>query len=546
MTQPLPAGLPSSTGTPNPDTMRRTRQIKELLRLCDLLRADLDLNDVLQQIAASISTCTGFRALAINLLDENNKRLTTIAATGISDEDRRFLFEHTFPIDSLFSLTRPQFRVSQSFFIPHQQMRLLAETPFSVKSAETEANKEPYEPGHWHPEDNLIVPLQSMREQKLLGCLLLDDPDDGKVPTLESIEMVELFANKAAIAIDNARLFREREEERRTLEDSLAFLREDLEVLRGGDLRRHVRSTHKKLQPLVETINAVIDEINAIFKSMGSVTLAVNKQTEDTLQHSNQLIKGVETQNRQGQRISQTVADVANQMHTLGEHATLISQTVVEAVDVTIKAQGSVDRAVEGMGMVREATMQSARSMKTLSESGQEINETIMAMTDLTTRMHLLALNAAIEATRAGEQGQGFGIIAQEIRTLALHCSEAARKIGAYIRTIQHEATTVSENVEQSTQQVIMQTELVTQSSVALEAVSAVTEQLTNQAQEMNKMAEGQARSSKLAANTLNDFLRTKNALAEHVQEMQQSMGRLVELSNALRSRTTVVPSRER
>src|SRR5947199_10593292 len=108
-------------------------------------------------------------------------------------------------------------------------------------------------------------------------------------------------------------------------------------------------------------------------------------------------------------------------------------------MDVTLDGQSGVDRAVDGMGKVREVTMLSARIMKRLGESSQEINETVLAITDLTTRMNLVALNAAIEATRAGEHGQGFAVIAQERRTLVLHSAEASRNVAAHVRTIQRQ-----------------------------------------------------------------------------------------------------------
>src|SRR5260370_3161303 len=110
----------------------------------------------------------------------------------------------------------------------------------------------------------LIVPLFSPRQKKLLGVLSLDNPEDGKIPTVESIEMLELFANQAAIAIDNARIFDEREAERVALEEAIALLRRDLERVQRGDLRVRVRTSHEQLQPVEEAINAMIEKISEI------------------------------------------------------------------------------------------------------------------------------------------------------------------------------------------------------------------------------------------------------------------------------------------
>jgi methyl-accepting chemotaxis protein len=192
------------------------------------------------------------------------------------------------------------------------------------------------------------------------------------------------------------------------------------------------------------------------------------------------------------------------------------------------------------MRQVRETTMHSARIMKGLGESGQEINDTVMEITNLTTRMNLLALNAAIEAVRAGEQGQGFATIAQEIRTLAVHSAEASRKVATRLRTIQSETAAVSQSVEQNIQQVVMQTELVTQTGVALEAISIVTEQMADLVQNICNAAESQSQSSKMVVYAVDEISRMTGEIAEQTGNLNQSLAHLVELTNSLRSRMSV------
>ena len=457
------------------ELLQRTRQTKELLRLCNILRAELGLDEVLQQIVASISACTGFRVLISYLIDEETDTLKAVAFTGISEEGMRVLRDTAMPVEHTRRLMRQEFRISQSYFISH-------ENPDTFPEIVTVVHKtvDNYEPGGWHPEDTLIVPLFSLRKKKLLGFLSLDNPEDGKIPTVESIEVAELFANQAAIAIDNARLFQERENERLALEEAITQLRADLEQIQHGDLRVRVHSTHGKLQPIGDAINMMVEEISAILGNVQMVTQAVDNQTHE-IQHSSEILaRDANQHERQIQHISHVIDEIAVAMHQVSERAGELSRVAVEAMDATTDGQGTVDRARDGMGQVRETTMQSARIMKRLGESSQEINETILTITNLTTRMHLLALNAAIEAARAGEHGQGFAVIAQEIRSLAVHSSEAARKVANHIRNIQHETTAVARSIEQNTQQVVKQTELVMQSGAALEAISIITDQMVS------------------------------------------------------------------
>jgi methyl-accepting chemotaxis protein len=279
---------------------------------------------------------------------------------------------------------------------------------------------------------------------------------------------------------------------------------------------------------------------------MQVVTQSVDEHARSVHRNSEMLARDAYQQEKQVHQISSSVNEIMVMTHRIAESTSVLSKTSLEAMDVTVEAQGAVDRAVDGMGKVREATLQSARTMKSLSESGQEINETVLLITDLTTRMHHLALNAAIEATRAGEQGQGFAVVAQEMRTLAVHGSEAARKIATYIRTIQHEMTVVSQSVEQNTQQVVMQTELVTQTGVALEAVSVITEQFADLIQDICSTADDQSQSAQLVVNVVKEILRMTEGITQHMRGMQQSLEHLIELTNSLRSRMALLRFNER
>ena len=532
----------SATGVPSDNhLLQHAQQIKELIRLGNVLRAELGLMEVLQQIVASTSVCTGFRILVVHLIEEGSDTLAQCAFAGISEENQHLLRDVKMTVEQVLRLMRPEFRISQSYFISHQYSDDFADI-FSIKTKEVED----YEEGGWHPEDALLVPLFSPRKKKLLGFLSLDDPEDGKIPTVGSIEMVELFANQAAIAIDNARIFQEREAEHRALQEGIAQLRDDLEQISRGDLRVRVYSSHERLQPIGDTINVMVGEMSGILGNVQKMTSVVDELTREVQHSSDLLVHDASQQERQVQHISYSIDEIAKTMNGLSERASELSRVAVEAMDVTMDGQSAVDRAVEGMSQVREASLLSARIMKRLGESGQEINETISTITDLTTRLNHVALNAAIEATRSGEHGQGLTLIAQEIRTLAVHSADAARKVASHIRSIQRETTTISQSVEQNTQEAIKQTELVTQTGVALDAISIVTEQMAGLVQGICKAADTQAQGSQLAVSAVEHIAQTTTEITQHMKHMQQSLSHLVELTNSLRSRLAVFRIAER
>ena len=523
------------------EAQRHTRQIKELLRLSNIMRADLGLSEVLQQIVASASMCTGFRILVVHLIEDGDDFLSPFAFAGMSEENINILRSVRRPVEQVLRLMRPEFRISQSYFISHEYLQDFADIVSVINKT-----VEDYESGGWHPDDALIVPLFSPRKKKLLGFLSLDDPEDGKVPTMESIEVAELFANQAAIAIDNARIFQEKEAEVQVQDKAIATLLGDLERIQRGDLRARIQSTHEKLQPIGEAINQMVEEFSGILGNVQTVTQAVDKHARDVQHSSDLLVRDASQQERQVQHISRAIDEIAGTMSQLSASASELSRVVLEAVDVTLDGQSAVDRSVEGMSQVRGATTLSARIMKRLGESGQEINETILAITDLTTRMNLVALNAAIEATRAGEQGHGFVVIAQEIRTLALNSSEAAKKVASHIRTIQRETTAISQSVEHNTLEAVKQTELVTQTGVAFDAISVVTEQMAGLVQGICMAADNQAQSSQLVVSAVEQIAQMTSEITLHMRNMQQSLAQLVELTNSLSSRLSVFRIAER
>lgn len=516
-------------------TLQQNRQIKELIRLGNILRAELGLNEVLEQIASSINFCLGFRSSVIKMIEEGCDTLKAMAFAGISEEDKQTLQAHSMRVGQMLRMMQPEFQISQSYFISHEYLHL-----FSDVTIISGGPVENHRPGDWHPDDMLMVPLFSPRQRKLLGFISLDNPVDGKVPTEESIEMIELFANQAAAAIDNARLFQEREAERQCLERAIVELRRDLERVQRGDLRVRVRSPHEKLKPVAEAINLMLDEMSSILGTVQMVTQAVDEHTHEVQHHSNLLVKDTSQQERQVQHISLAIGEMGGIMQRVSESAARIASVSTEAVDVNREGQHQISRAIEGMRQVREVTMHSSRVMKRLGESGQEINDTVAEISGLTARMNLLALNAAIEAVRAGDQGQGFVMIAQEIRSLAVHSADAVRQVSTRLRTIQHETATVAGSVEQNIQQVVMQSELVSETGAALEAINVVTAQMSKLVEDICAAAESQAQGSRRVSYSVEEISRMTSEITRHMLEMQQSLAHLVELTNLLRTRMSV------
>jgi methyl-accepting chemotaxis protein len=120
----------------------------------------------------------------------------------------------------------------------------------------------------------------------------------------------------------------------------------------------------------------------------------------------------------------------------LDERAARIS---FAATGVAIAAEatcGGLPEIAEGMTRQQAAVAEIARKLKALEARSEEIGQIVELLDDVTSETNILSLNAAIEASRAGAQGKGFGLVAEEVRKMAERSASATKDIGAYIETI--------------------------------------------------------------------------------------------------------------
>lgn len=187
---------------------QRANTLNEVLRIGQEMRADRSLDDVLEQIAFSAVETARFRSVVFYLLNaDDGATATLVAAAGLPLVEIERLRSGTLPMALIDQLLDRRFRIGRSFFVPGAALReLSSEIDLRLLSTvESEGERAPHE---WQADDTLIVPLYSTRA-RLVGIMVADEPYDRQRPTLRSVETLEIFADQAAIAIENASLLRE-------------------------------------------------------------------------------------------------------------------------------------------------------------------------------------------------------------------------------------------------------------------------------------------------------------------------------------------------
>lgn len=194
------------------DLDRSNNQLRTILRLGHALRAERGLDDLLRQIVRSVSASAGFRSAVIALVQRERTAepyLQRVAAAGPAEATLARMRIARAPLAAFQTILRDEYRRGSATYLIDRRYDEYTQLWGGVEHLymPSAAN---IRPGGWHPFDAMFTLLRDSRGE-LLGMLAVDDPEDGLLPTPEQIQVLEILANQAATAIENARLYAEQQ-----------------------------------------------------------------------------------------------------------------------------------------------------------------------------------------------------------------------------------------------------------------------------------------------------------------------------------------------
>jgi twitching motility protein PilJ len=282
-------------------------------------------------------------------------------------------------------------------------------------------------------------------------------------------------------------------------EAAIVRLLDELDSLADGDLTVMATVTEDITGAIADSINYAIEALRELVITLNDSAIMVDGAARQTDITAQQLAEASETQSNQIEAASEAILSMAASIEEISGNAERSSDVARHSVDVAHKGGDAVRRTIEGMNTIRETIQDTAKRIKRLGESSQEIGNIIELINDIADQTNILALNASIQASMAGEAGRGFAVVADEVQRLAERSANATKQIEVLVRTIQTDTKEAVVSMERSTTDVVGGALLAENAGAALEEI----EQVSNQIASLVQNISGSARTQAIAAATV-------------------------------------------
>ncbi|MDK1394587.1 methyl-accepting chemotaxis protein [Pseudomonas protegens] len=331
------------------------------------------------------------------------------------------------------------------------------------------------------------------------------------------------------------RQLRETAEKNERNQNAIMRLLDEIEDLADGDLTVTASVTEDFTGTIADSINYSVDQLRDLVATINLTAGQVAGAVQETQATAMQLAEASEHQAQQISEASTAINEMAQSIDQVSANAAESSAVAERSVEIANKGNEVVHNTIHGMDNIREQIQDTAKRIKRLGESSQEIGDIVSLIDDIADQTNILALNAAIQASMAGDAGRGFAVVADEVQRLAERSSAATRQIETLVRAIQTDTNEAVISMEQTTTEVVRGARLAQDAGVALEEIEGVSKTLAALIQSISNAAQQQTSSAGQISLTMNVIQQITSQTSSGSTATAESIGNLAKMASQLR-----------
>ncbi|PYE45584.1 methyl-accepting chemotaxis protein [Paenibacillus barcinonensis] len=286
-----------------------------------------------------------------------------------------------------------------------------------------------------------------------------------------------------------------------------------------------VMATH--LNEMMNTLRHTISVISEHALSVGSTSQQLTAGAEDTSKAAEQMaLTGLEVSKKAEKQVeelmqsSRSMNEISAGIEKIADAATEVSQASRSVTERTSSGRDKMQAAMDMVERANSSVQSSMTALEQFQQRSEEIGRITGMITEVSRQTNLLALNASIEASRAGEHGRGFGVVAAEIRKLAEQSNQSASDIAVLIQSVQQEVRAIVDYMEKGSDEVTHIAEVMNESGELFLSISTQIADVNEQIEQVSAIAKQMSGESHQVDSSLEQLKLIGHETADHASQV--------------------------
>lgn len=345
----------------------------------------------------------------------------------------------------------------------------------------------------------------------------------------------DLRSEKAGVEQKIEQAILESEKHRLYLKNSTSAMLKEMDRFSAGDLTVSLEvKSNDEIGDLFTGFNNAVRNIHQTLSKVMDMIDSTSSASAQISSSAEEMAAGAHEQEAQAQEIAASVGQMTRVIYESNTASNLVMKKAKHAGDSAKEGERIVSETVEGMNKIAEVVRSAASTVLELGRNSNKIEEIVQVINDIAEQTNLLALNAAIEAARAGEQGRGFAVVADEVRKLADRTTKATGEIGMMIKQIQKDTSAAVTSMQKGTENVEHGKVLAEKAGVSLKEITKSAEEVLTEVQKVTRASDEQTKAAEEIERSIQGISTVTRETSIGIQELAKASEGLNQLTEEL------------